>query len=127
MSKIASALCLLIADFHKDTSVFNSAISQHLGADIAAAVLPLGLSPQVLPEFIGALATNDVKALLMIKGVTPQIIGAGVAALRSAYLTSFKGVWIAAAVMSGVATIAACFFVEPKTITMHVDAPLEEE
>ena len=42
---------------------------------------------------------------MQVPGITPQIIGAGVQALQEAYLQSFKGVWIAAAVMSGVATI----------------------
>jgi hypothetical protein len=65
----------------------------------------LGLSPKALGQFIAALAANDPKALMQVPGITPQIIGAGVQALQEAYLQSFKGVWIAAAVISGVATI----------------------
>lgn len=45
---------------------------------------------------------NDPEALAQIPGVTPEIIGAGVHTLQEAYLNSFKGVWIAAAVLSGV-------------------------
>jgi MFS family permease len=73
---------------------------------------------------------------------------AAVLALQVAFAASFRNVWIAAAALAGVATIgefylfkhssqsgeysdmsllASCFFAEPKTITMHVDAPLDEE
>lgn len=82
------------------TAIFNSKIS-HLGSNIAAAVLPLGFPPSELPGFIGALAGNDQAALAKIPGVTPQIIGAGVHALQTSYLSSFRGVWIAAAVIAG--------------------------
>ena len=86
-------------------AIFNSSISKYLGPDIAAAVLPLGLSPKVLPAFVGALASNNQKALIQIPGVTPQIIGAGVHALKTAYLHAFRYVWISAAVFTFVAVI----------------------
>jgi hypothetical protein len=88
-----------------DTAIFSSSLSKHLGADIAAAVLPLGLSPRYLAAFIGALAGQDEAALAQIPGVTPQIIGAGVGALKHAYLISFRGIWITAAVFSFVTAI----------------------
>jgi len=109
------------------TAIFNSSLSNHLGQDIAAAVVPLGFPPAQLEAFIGALAGNDQAALAQIPGVTPQIVGAGVHALQSAYLASFKGVWIAAAVFSGVTVIGSCFIINPKgDLNNHVDAPLEE-
>lgn len=86
------------------TAIFNSKIS-HLGSNIAAAVLPLGFSPQNLEAFIGALANNEQAVLAKIPGVTPQIIGAGVGALQRTYLQSFRNVWIAAAAISGVTVI----------------------
>lgn len=91
------------------TAIFNSSLSKHLGHDIAAAVLPLGFPPTQLEAFIGALAGNDQAALAQIEGVTPQIIGAGVHALQGAYLVSFRGVWIAAAVFSAVTVIGKWF------------------
>jgi hypothetical protein len=131
------------------TSIFNTALAKKLGPGIAAAVIPLGLAPENIESFITALANNDQATLMTIPGVTPQIIGAGVNALKTAFAASFRNVWIAAAALSGVATIgeffllttlskenctlthvsllASCFFAEPKTITMHVDAPLDEE
>lgn len=42
---------------------------------------------------------------MSLPGVTPQIIGAGVHALQESYLASFKNVWIAAAVISGVTVL----------------------
>ena len=87
------------------TAIFNAKMSANLGSQIAAAVLPLGLSPKVLPEFIGALAENDVGALMKIPGVTPQIIGAGVKGLKTAYLLSLRYVWVTAGCLSLVAAI----------------------
>ena len=128
-------------------AIFNSGISQHLGSDIASAVLPLGLSPEVLPDFIGALSTNEQKALMAIPGVTPQIIGAGLHALKGAYLKSFRYLWVAAGAFAVFAAlrwsspvlllvrdlahilfIVACFLINPvKDMSNHVDAPLEKE
>ena len=87
------------------TAIFTFKLSSHLGSDIAAAVLPLGFSPRYLEAFIGALAGDDEAALAHIPGVTPQIIGAGVGALKHAYLISLRGVWIAACVFSFVTAI----------------------
>jgi hypothetical protein len=42
---------------------------------------------------------------MTIPGVTPQIIGAGVRALKTAFAASFRNVWIAAAALAAVATI----------------------
>lgn len=88
-----------------DDAIFNSTLEKHLGHDIAAAVLPLGFPPSQLKAFIGALASNNQAALAQIQGVTPQIIGAGAHALKLAYLTSFRNVWIAAAAFSGATVI----------------------
>jgi hypothetical protein len=87
------------------TAIFNAKISSNLGPQIAAAVLPLGLSPKVLPEFIGLLAEDSVPALLKIPGVTPPILGAGAEGLKMAYLLSLRYVWVTAACLSGVAAI----------------------
>lgn len=98
-----------------DTAIFNSSLSSKLGADIAAAVLPLGLPPAELPAFIGALAGQDKAALAQLPGVTPQMIGAGVHALQTAYLASFKNVWVAAAVFAGVTIIGK----NPPSLQLH--------
>ena len=88
-----------------DQAEFSSGLNTHLGADIAAAVLPLGLAPRALPAFIGALAGNDQAALARIPGVTGEIIGAGVQGLQQAYLSTFRIVWITAAALSAVAVL----------------------
>ncbi|KAK5069235.1 hypothetical protein LTR64_008610 [Lithohypha guttulata] len=133
MIAVTSGILLAIRSFGGSialaiyTAIFNSSISTKLGAGIAAAVLPLGLPPPELERFIGALASNNQTALIQIEGATPQIIGAGVHALQIAYLASFRGVWIAAAVFAGVTVIASCFIVNPKKdLNNHVDAPLED-
>jgi hypothetical protein len=86
-------------------AIFNSKISANLGPSIAVAVLPLGLSPKVLPAFIGAIAASDQEALMQILGVTPEIVSAGVHGLQLAYVMAFRGVWITSAAVSAAALI----------------------
>ncbi|PVH83866.1 MFS general substrate transporter [Cadophora sp. DSE1049] len=108
-------------------AIFRASLDKHMGKGIASAVIPLGLSPSVLPDFITALTSQNQKALMSIPTVSPQIIKAGAAALKQAYLVSFRGVWIAAGVLSFVTLIASCFFINPKKdLNMHVDAPLDD-
>ncbi len=84
---------------------------------------------------------------MAIPGVTPQIIGAGVHALKGAYLKSFRYLWVAAGVFAVFAAIrwsspvhpllkdlahilhlVACFLINPvRDMSNHVDAPLEKE
>jgi hypothetical protein len=108
-------------------SIFNSTLSKHLGENIAAAVLPLGLSPGNLAQFAAALASQDQAALAIIPGVTPAIISAGLGAVKATYLVAYRYVWITAGAFSFVAVVAACFLVNPKEdLNMNVDAPLNE-
>ncbi len=65
--------------------------------------MPLGLPESSLGDFITDLANNNVTALGEVKGVTGQIIGAGIGALFDAYALAFRYVWIAA----GCFTVAA--------------------
>lgn len=108
-------------------AIFNSRIATELPAQIAAAVLPLGLSPKALPDLIEALSANDQAALGKIQGLTPQIIGAAAQGLQEAYLISFRYIWVTAAAFSAAAALASAFMVNPrKDLNMHVDAPLRE-
>jgi hypothetical protein len=108
-------------------SIFNGTFSKHLGSNIASAVMPLGLSPNVLGQFIAALSAEDEEALTEIPGVTPEIIAAGLHGLKSTFLISYRYVWIAAGAFAFVAAIGSCFLINPKELNMHVDAPLEDE
>lgn len=112
-----------------DNAIFNSKLNNKLPANIAAAVLPLGLPPTSLDPFIGALAGNAPPAqIAAIPGVTPQIIGAGIDGLHKAFQESFKSVYVAAAVISAVATIISVFLINPKAdLNNHVDFALEEK
>jgi hypothetical protein len=107
------------ADNILDTAIFNSSLSAKIAHNIPAAVLPLGLPPQSLGPFIGALAANDQEAIAHIPGVNPAIIGAGVHALQVSYLRSFHGVWTAAAVISGVTALGEFHML---LRTVHADA-----
>lgn len=68
---------------------------------IAGAVVPLGLPTSSLPDLIHDLVAHDMESLAQVPGVTPQIIQAAVTGMSSAYLGSFRNVWITAAALSG--------------------------
>ena len=88
-----------------NNAIFSSTLSTSLPQKIAEAALPLGLPPASLPGFIGALAAGDVTAAEQVPGVTPQIVGAGVGALRDASSIAFRNVWIAASCFTAIAII----------------------
>jgi len=92
---------------YPDNAIFNSLLNDKLVNNIAPAVVPLGLPPSSLEAFIGGLAGNSPPAAIAaIPGVTPEIIGVGITALKTAYMQSFKRVYVAAAVLSAVGAIS---------------------
>ncbi|KAK3934176.1 major facilitator superfamily domain-containing protein [Diplogelasinospora grovesii] len=108
-------------------ALFTDAMG-HLGDNIAAAVIPLGLPPNATGAFIGALTSHNEEALFQIPGVTPQIVGAGADALLGTYTTGFKHVWIAASCFVALAAVLAVFLKDQrKEFNMHIDAPIEGE
>lgn len=109
-------------------SIFNSTITKQIPAEIAAAVLPLGLSPDDLGRFIVALTSQDQQALEIIPGVTTSMIDAGHQGLATAYLLGFRYVWIAAGAFAFVAAVGSCFFVNTRDdLNMQIDAPLQPQ
>lgn len=80
-----------------NNAIFNGAVRRDVPTGVAAAVLPLGLNPAYLEDFITALAAGDPQAIAAIPGVNPQIMGAATQALRQGYSIAFRNVWIAAA------------------------------
>ena len=87
------------------SAIFNGTLADQLGARIAAATLPLGLREKSLGALIGALAASDTKALAEIPGITPDIIEAGVGALKDTFAIAFRWVWVAAGCFSALAVI----------------------
>jgi hypothetical protein len=83
-----------------DAAIFNSEIKKHLFPEIASAVVPLGLSPEHLPQLIKGLTTHDESLLASIPGINHQISEVALHALKGAYLKSFRPVWITLAVMA---------------------------
>lgn len=56
--------------------------------------MKLGFNPQYLGALIGGLSSQNLKAVSMIPGITPQIIGAGVAGLKMAFINATKYIWV---------------------------------
>ncbi|CAK7206933.1 hypothetical protein SEUCBS139899_009740 [Sporothrix eucalyptigena] len=106
-------------------AIYNAILSGHLnkylGANIATAVLPLGLPETSLDDLITALANQDNAALATVPGISDDIIGAAVGALKSTYSVAFRWVWVAAGSFTVVAAI------DPKKeFNNHIDAPAEK-
>ena len=100
----------------------------NLPNNIANAVIPKGLSPDVLPGFIGGLSTHNQTLLGSLPGITPEIIQAGSDALLDTYVIGFRRVWITAGCFVAVAGIVAVFLQDPKSeFNSKIDAPLEED
>nr|MDZ8059929.1 hypothetical protein [Nostoc sp. EkiNYC01] len=107
-------------------AVFSDRLKKKLPSFVAAAALKAGLPPSSLKAFIAALVDNDQAALLHIQGVTPGIIGAGVAAFKRAYADSFRVIYIIAAPFGVVAAVSCWFMADmKKTMNYKVDAPVE--
>ncbi|KIH91218.1 siderophore iron transporter [Sporothrix brasiliensis 5110] len=108
-------------------AILSGELNKNLGANIAGAVLPLGLPETSLGALIGALAAQDTTALLAVPGISPDIINAAVGALKSTYSVAFRWVWVAAGAFTVVAAIAAIFLIDPKKeFNNHIDAPAEK-
>lgn len=77
-----------------DHAIFVSDMNS-LGHNVAQAVIPAGLDPQDVGQFVSALAAHNNDALHNVPGVTPLIIQRGVVALLDTYVLAFSHVWIA--------------------------------
>lgn len=108
-------------------ATFGSRFKAKLPTYVAEATLQAGLPLNSLKPFIEALAVGNLPALSNIDGVTPQIIGVGVFALKQAFADSIRVLYIIAAPFGIVACIACLFLGDMKeTMNYRVDAPLEE-
>jgi hypothetical protein len=108
-------------------ATLNDRLAKYIPSYIAKAALRAGLPKSSLMAFVGDLAGDDLAALPKIPGITPSIIGAGVAALKQAFADGIRAVYIIAAAFGALACFA-CFFLGDMRATMnyHVDAPVED-
>ena len=107
-------------------AIVGNRIADKLPAYISRAALGAGLPPTVLGPFIGALTKHDDAALSAIPGVTPRVIGAGVAALQQAFADSVR---VAFAIAAGLGFVAMlCSFLLGSfrdRMDFVVEAPIE--
>ncbi|KAK9435055.1 siderophore iron transporter [Metarhizium brunneum] len=113
------------------TVIFSIAFTERLQPNIASqvpmAALKAGLPVSSVEAFVGALAARDMAALSQIQGVTPQIIAAGIQALKQAFADSIRVVFIIAAPFGALACLL-CWFLDDQSKEMNyrVDAPIED-
>ncbi|KAL6245159.1 hypothetical protein RBB50_007934 [Rhinocladiella similis] len=110
------------------SAIFHSRFSSLMPSKVSQAALQNGLPEASLPALILALVGGQPDQLAKIPGVTTEIIGAAVHALKEAYLGSFHSVWIAAACLSACGLIGSWFIINPtKDLNNHIDNPAESE
>lgn len=113
------------------TAIFSAALTERLEPNIisyvSSAALKTGLPVASVKEFVEALATKNAAALPHIQGVTPQIIAAGISALKQAFADSIRVVFIIAAPFGALACLL-CWFLDDQSKEMNyrVDAPVED-
>jgi hypothetical protein len=134
---------------YKGAAIFHGKISKLLPEMVTAAALSNGLPKTSVKDLIVALSNQDEQALAKIPGLTPQIIGAAVVALKKAYLKSFHAVWYPAiafaviglicewrSVLSFTVRVAAAdqsstgslaYHNPAKDLNNRIDAPVESE
>ena len=109
------------------SAVVNNRLNKYIPSYVAPAAIRAGLPLKSVPAFVDALAADDISALLKVPGITPAVIGAGVAALKQALDDGIRVVFIIAAPFGAVACLACFFLGDLKSVmNYHVDAPLEE-
>lgn len=105
--------------------IINEKSAEKLSGYIAKAVLPLGLPQAKLQAFSAALAAGKP---LAVKGVTPAMAAAGLAASREAWAYAFCIAFLATIPFGVIATIVAYFVADPsKYFTQHVAIHLETD
>ena len=86
-------------------SLFSSQLSKHLAPEIAAEVLPLGATAEMLPQIIQAVASLEIGSLMKIDGMRPDIFEAAIRGMHQAYTPAFRNLWIVAGCFAFLATL----------------------
>ncbi len=82
-----------------------------MGDNIANAIIPEGLSPNDLGDFILAVTSHNSTALASVPGLTPEVAQAGTVAMLNTYVQGFQHVWTAAACFVALASVGR--FIQP--------------
>ena len=113
------------------TAIYSAALTERLQKNLAEyvtkAAVAAGLPRASLAGFVEALVAKNTQALAKVPGVTPVIIGAGIAALKQAFAESIRVVFIIAAPFGALACLL-CFLLadQSSAMTYRVDAPIED-
>jgi hypothetical protein len=108
------------------TAAPNTRLDKYIPSYVAKAAVGADLAPTSLPVLVMALTSQDTAALSQIPGVTPEIIGANVTALRQAFADDIRVVFIIAAPFGALACIVWFLLGSLKDVmNYHVGPPIE--
>ncbi|CZR69618.1 related to potential drug facilitator PEP5 [Phialocephala subalpina] len=108
------------------SSIYANQMSKNLPTGVAKAVVTAGLPTASVSQFLGALL-NSVGEVTAVPGVSPEIIGTAVIAIKNISAQSFRYVWITNMVI-GLVTTFLCLFLQPvrDKMTVHIESALED-
>ena len=113
------------------TAIYGAVLTDRTGSKlpsyVAKVAVEQGLPAASIQLFVAAILAEDATTLDSIPGITPAIIGAGIAPVHQALADSFRVICIIA-VPFGVVACVLCWFLGDvtKLMTYRVDAPVEE-
>jgi MFS family permease len=84
-------------------AIFGSTFGKDLAPDVLTRVIPLGFDPIYTGMLLAGLTTQNTTLVDDIPGVTPLIVAAAATGVKTAYVTTFRNVWIAATCFACVA------------------------
>lgn len=97
---IRSAISTVAASVY--VVVLTNRLGETIPAEVPPAIVAAGLPASSVVPFLGAFATGDFSG---IKGLTPKILAAGVAAYKLASAHAYRTVFLTSIAFSGVAVI----------------------
>lgn len=107
--------------------IFTSKLSTFLPAYVSRAVLAAGLSEEMLPTFLAAMAAGNSTAYTEIPGVTPEVLSALGTSTKDAYAESFKYIWYALLAFALATFLIALLFKSTvPQMTAKVSSPAQE-
>lgn len=89
------------------TAILTNTMAADAGPRVAAAVIPLGLEPSTLPDFVGPLAGHRPDLAAQVPGVTAGVLEVAMETIKFSWAKAFSNMYCAALAFSEVAILCS--------------------
>ncbi|GAB7358595.1 hypothetical protein MBLNU230_g2655t1 [Neophaeotheca triangularis] len=89
------------------SAILSNTMETDAGPRVGAAVIPLGIDPTILPDFIGLLAAHRADLAGQLPGVSPEALEVARETIRYSWAEAFSNMYYAAMAFSAVAIVAS--------------------